>query len=115
VSAVLNNYVQGLNMSALPSFDAGRKSPAMLAARQVRVLNAIIGSHDHFRAVSALSYELTRLSLRRHLPLGNTFIEPCSDQGGMLYAREVVDCFDEAYGWMARGAEAGENLLVTVS
>jgi hypothetical protein len=114
VSNVLNNYIQGLSMSSLPSFDTGRKYPAMLAARQVRVLNAMHGEPDDFRAVSALSYELTRLSFCRRLPVANSFIEPLSDRGGMLYAREAVDRFDDAYGWMARGADAGENQLVTV-
>ena len=114
VSKVLNNYFQDLSMPALPSFDAGRKSPAMLAARQVRVMTAMLGSRDDFRAVSALSYELTRLILRGHAPSRKKFIEPRSDQGGMLYAREAVDRFNEAYGWMARSAEAGENQLVTV-
>lgn len=114
VSKILNNYFQDLSMPDLPSFDAGRKSPAMLAARQVRVMTAMLGSRDDFRAVSALSYELTRLILRGRAPSRKKFIEPRSDQGGMLYAREAVDRFNEAYGWMALSAEAGENQLVTV-
>ncbi len=114
VSKVLNTYFQSLNMPALPNFDACRMSPALLAARQVRVMTAMLGSRDYFRSVSALTYELTRLSLRRRIPSGKIIIEPCSEQGGMLYSRAAVDRFDEAYGWMARGAEAGENKLVTV-
>lgn len=114
VSNVLQIYEQGLCMVDTPSFDVARKSPAMLAARQVRVLNGMLDAHVKVRSLTASSYELIRISFRKPLSNPSRLLEPTCDRGGMLYAAEAVDSFDDAYGWMSRGVEAIDKQFVTV-
>ena len=114
VANVLAGYEQGLRINTLPTFDAGRRSPAMLAARQVRIVSALSEMHETARTVSARGYELSRLVQFRKAAANRKPLELRSDRGGMLYAHEVVDRFEAAYGWMAHGEDAGEEMLVSV-
>lgn len=114
IANTLTAFEKGLRMVTAPAFDACHKSPAMLSVRQVRMFSDSPETPYTTRAVSARSYELSRLVSSR-LSVGlNQDKEPRNDRGGMLYAREVVDRFDDAYGWMARGVDAGEENLVSV-
>lgn len=64
VANELKKYVQALNATFLPSFDAARRCLAKLAARQVRMHNTMLGAPVNFRSVCAMTYEYTFLALR---------------------------------------------------
>lgn len=114
VAESLAVYERGMRMAEVPRFEACREDPALLAARQVRIVGALEKASEASRQVTARSYEHSRWAAPPRSTRAPMPREPRSDRGGMLYARDVVDRFDDAYGWMARGAEAGEDLLVSV-
>lgn len=64
VANELQKYVQAMRAPLLPSFDAGRRCVAKLAARQVRMHSTMLDAPDNFRSVCAMSYEHTFLALR---------------------------------------------------
>lgn len=114
VAETLMQYEQGLSMTVFPTFEVCRTSPAMLAARQVRISRELSEMSLTGRAVCARSYDISRLVLARRAVVARQINEPRSDRGGMLYARETVGRFDDAYGWMAGSAAGTQNLLVSV-
>jgi hypothetical protein len=115
VSNTLATYQRGMRMQVVPNLDLGRKSPALLATRQVRMVSTLRDSKEELKVLTARSYELSRWG-KSVPPTAQTPTtrEPRSDRGGMLYAGDVVNRFDNTYGWMAHGKEAGSDLLVSV-
>ena len=64
VANELQKYVQAMHASSLPSFDAGRRCAAKLAARQVRMHSTMLDAPVNFRSLCAMSYEHTFLAMR---------------------------------------------------
>lgn len=114
VSTVLDEYRQHMMQIHLPSLSESRGNPALLAARQVRILEHL--KDLELANLVARSYELFRLDQRTVKYAGDKCpnIEPRSDRGGMLYSTMMVDSFDQIYGWMSHLETVAITPLVTV-
>ena len=117
VAAQLAEYQRCMRAAELPKLAGHNHSTAALAARQVRVLDAMARRPAAEQMVTARSYALFR-RLAPDLPAARAAepvsAEPRNDRGGMRHAIERVDLFDAAYGWMARAALPDPAPLVTV-
>ena len=116
VATVLCDYWQHISQVQLPPLTSNCLTPSLLAAKQVRILSLLNKRTDVEQALSARSYEFFRLKkyIKSEALDVNQAKEPRTDRGGMRYAIESVDRFDQAYGWMSHQESDTGATLVSV-
>nr|WP_083848822.1 glycosyltransferase [Pseudomonas luteola] len=116
ITSVLTEYGQYLNQKKPHPVSLRTWTPALLASRQVYINEALEDTTLSSRAVTSRSYELFRLQSPKNTTpsMLSSFFEPVKDRGGMAYAIEKVEVFDQSYGWMSHHEPNTSPPLVSV-